>query len=149
MSDISKCPVMGHANTPAASNAGRGTSNRDWWPKQLKLNILHQHSTKSNPLGSTFNYAEAFKQLDLNAVKQDLKISERRYGNAAFSDLAFRQRPAEAATRIWARSPAKAAALAGSLKVGVLMGQPCPRGGWKSRVEGGTAFLWSGTRKRP
>ncbi|WP_028490096.1 catalase/peroxidase HPI [Thiothrix lacustris] len=72
MSDISKCPVMGHANTPAASNAGRGTSNRDWWPKQLKLNILHQHSTKSNPLGSTFNYAEAFKQLDLNAVKQDL-----------------------------------------------------------------------------
>ncbi|WP_424567652.1 catalase/peroxidase HPI [Thiothrix litoralis] len=72
MSDISKCPVMGYANTPAASNAGRGTSNRDWWPKQLKLNILHQHSTKSNPLGSTFNYAEAFKQLDLNAVKQDL-----------------------------------------------------------------------------
>ncbi|MGB3919451.1 MAG: catalase/peroxidase HPI [Thiothrix litoralis] len=63
---------MGYANTPAASNAGRGTSNRDWWPKQLKLNILHQHSTKSNPLGSTFNYAEAFKQLDLNAVKQDL-----------------------------------------------------------------------------
>ncbi|WML90015.1 catalase/peroxidase HPI [Thiothrix lacustris] len=72
MSDVSKCPVMGHANIPAASKAGRGTSNRDWWPKQLRLNILHQHSTKSNPLGSTFNYAEAFKQLDLNAVKQDL-----------------------------------------------------------------------------
>ncbi|SEA83060.1 catalase-peroxidase [Thiothrix caldifontis] len=72
MSDVSKCPVMGHANTPAASNAGRGTSNRDWWPNQLKLNILHQHTAKSNPLGADFNYADEFKKLDLAAIKQDL-----------------------------------------------------------------------------
>lgn len=72
MSDASKCPVMGHANTPATSHAGRGTSNRDWWPNQLKLNILHQHTTKSNPLGADFNYAAAFKTLDLAALKQDL-----------------------------------------------------------------------------
>jgi len=51
---------------------GSGTSNRDWWPNQLNLNILHQHSSKSNPMGETFNYSEEFKKLDLNAVKQDL-----------------------------------------------------------------------------
>lgn len=72
MSDVSKCPVMGHANIPAASNAGRGTSNRDWWPNQLKLNILHQHTAKSNPLGADFHYADEFKKLDLAALKQDL-----------------------------------------------------------------------------
>ncbi len=72
MSNISKCPVAGHANTPAASNAGRGTSNKDWWPNQLKLNILHQHTAKSNPLGASFNYAEEFKKLDLAALKQDI-----------------------------------------------------------------------------
>jgi len=70
MSDISKCPVMGHGSQ---ATAGRGTSNSDWWPNQLKLNILHQHSSKSNPLDKDFNYAEAFKALDLNAVKQDIK----------------------------------------------------------------------------
>jgi len=69
MSDEKKCPVTGTAN---AQVAGRGTSNRDWWPNQLNLNILHQHSSKSNPMGETFNYAEEFKKLDLNAVKQDL-----------------------------------------------------------------------------
>ncbi|QQZ27832.1 catalase/peroxidase HPI [Thiothrix subterranea] len=72
MSDVSKCPVMGHTSTPAASNAGRGTSNRDWWPNQLKLNILHQHTAKSNPLGADFHYADEFKKLDLAAIKQDL-----------------------------------------------------------------------------
>ena len=72
MSDVSKCPVMGHANNPAASKAGRGTSNHDWWPNQLKLNILHQHTAKSNPLGADFNYADEFKKLDLAALKQDL-----------------------------------------------------------------------------
>jgi catalase-peroxidase len=51
---------------------GRGTSNRDWWPNQLQLNILHQHSSKSNPMGEDFNYAEEFKSLDLGAVKKDL-----------------------------------------------------------------------------
>nr|WP_323127466.1 catalase/peroxidase HPI [Thiothrix subterranea] len=63
---------MGHTSTPAASNAGRGTSNRDWWPNQLKLNILHQHTAKSNPLGADFHYADEFKKLDLAAIKQDL-----------------------------------------------------------------------------
>lgn len=69
MSENSKCPFSGHAHK---SVAGGGTSNTDWWPNQLKLNILHQHSHKSNPMGDAFNYAEAFKQLDLQAVKQDL-----------------------------------------------------------------------------
>ena len=60
-----KCPFH-HAN-------GAGTSNRDWWPEQLNLGILHQHSSLSNPLGEEFNYAEEFKSLDLDAVIQDLK----------------------------------------------------------------------------
>jgi catalase-peroxidase len=51
---------------------GRGTSNRDWWPNQLNLNILHQHSPLSNPMGEEFNYAEEFKTLDLEALKKDL-----------------------------------------------------------------------------
>ena len=67
MSDISKCPVMGHGQQ------GGGTSNSEWWPNQLKLNILHQHSAQSNPLDADFNYADAFKALDLDALKQDIK----------------------------------------------------------------------------
>ncbi len=51
---------------------GRGTTNRDWWPNQLKLDILHQHSSKSNPMGEGFHYAKEFKSLDLAAVKEDL-----------------------------------------------------------------------------
>jgi len=54
------------------SRAGRGSSNRDWWPNQLRLEILHQHSSKSNPMGEDFNYAKEFKSLDLEAVKKDL-----------------------------------------------------------------------------
>ena len=50
-----------------------GTTNRDWWPNQLKLDILHQHSSKSNPMGEGFNYAKEFKSLDLEAVKKDLR----------------------------------------------------------------------------
>lgn len=69
MSNSGKCPVMGHAT---ATTADSGTTNSDWWPKQLKLNILHQHTSKSNPLGASFNYADEFKKLDLAAVKQDL-----------------------------------------------------------------------------
>jgi catalase-peroxidase len=53
--------------------ASRGTSNRDWWPNQLRLNILHQHSSKSNPMGEDFNYAKEFNSLDLEAVKKDLR----------------------------------------------------------------------------
>jgi catalase-peroxidase len=62
-----KCPVMHGGNTATS------TSNMDWWPKALNLDILHQHDTKTNPLGETFNYAEEFKKLDLEAVKKDLK----------------------------------------------------------------------------
>ncbi len=64
MSNQGKCPVK-HA-------AGGGTSNQDWWPNQLKLDILRQHSSDSNPMGADFNYAEAFKNLDLDALQQDL-----------------------------------------------------------------------------
>src|SRR5579872_7205332 len=52
--------------------AGDGTSNRDWWPNQLKLELLHQHSSKSNPMGEDFNYAKEFKSLDFAALKKDL-----------------------------------------------------------------------------
>ena len=54
------------------SFAGRGTSNIDWWPKQLNLKILHQHSQKSNPMDKDFNYAEEFNKLDLKSLKKDL-----------------------------------------------------------------------------
>ncbi|MGZ9739395.1 catalase/peroxidase HPI [Pseudomonas azerbaijanorientalis] len=64
MSTESKCP-FNHA-------AGGGTTNRDWWPNQLNLKILSQHSPKSDPLGGDFNYAEAFKSLDFQALKKDL-----------------------------------------------------------------------------
>jgi catalase-peroxidase len=69
MSEESKSPATGGVNMPPA---GRGTTNRDWWPNQLDLSILHQHSSLSNPMGEDFNYAEEFKKLDLAAVKQDL-----------------------------------------------------------------------------
>jgi len=69
MNEDSKCPVTGKTNKPTAA---RGTSNRDWWPNQLKLNLLHQHSPLSNPMGEVFNYAEEFKKLDLEALKKDL-----------------------------------------------------------------------------
>ncbi len=65
----SKCPFH---DGPLKQTAGSGTRNRDWWPNQLKLNILRQHSTLSNPLEKDFNYAEAFKSLDLAAVKKDI-----------------------------------------------------------------------------
>ncbi|GAB4018377.1 catalase/peroxidase HPI [Spirosoma koreense] len=74
--DISKCPFYSgtQKNEPAAkiSVAGNGTQNRDWWPDQLKVHLLRQHSGLSNPMGETFNYAEEFKSLDLEAVKKDL-----------------------------------------------------------------------------
>jgi len=60
------------AKCPFSQGAGGGTTNRDWWPKQLRLDLLHQHSSKSDPMGKDFDYAEAFKSLDLAAVKQDL-----------------------------------------------------------------------------
>ena len=64
-----KCPFTG---ATTKKSAGGGTGNRDWWPNQLKLNILRQHSTLSNPMDKDFSYAEAFKSLDLAEVKQDI-----------------------------------------------------------------------------
>ena len=64
-----KCPFSGGALT---QSAGGGTSNRDWWPNQLPLNILRQNSSLVDPMGENFNYADEFKTLDLNAVKNDL-----------------------------------------------------------------------------
>lgn len=65
----SKCPFHGGA---LKGTAGGGSRNRDWWPNQLRLNILRQHSNLSNPMDEAFNYAEAFKKLDLKAVKKDI-----------------------------------------------------------------------------
>lgn len=69
MSDSKTCPVTGRTGSPTA---GRGTTNQDWWPNQLNLKMLHQNSSEANPMGEGFNYAEAFKTLDLDAVKGDL-----------------------------------------------------------------------------
>ncbi len=60
------------AKCPFHHTAGGGTTNRDWWPNQLKVELLHQHSAKSDPMGGDFNYAEEFKSLDFAALKQDL-----------------------------------------------------------------------------
>jgi catalase-peroxidase len=64
MSTEAKCPFH--------QTAGGGTTNRDWWPNSLRLDLLHQHSSKSDPMGADFDYAEAFRSLDLAAVKRDL-----------------------------------------------------------------------------
>ncbi len=60
MSEESKCPVTG----------GRGTTNRDWWPNQLRLDILHQHSSKSDPMGEDFNYPERVQESQLQSCKE-------------------------------------------------------------------------------
>ena len=69
VNESSRCPFMGGA---LEKTAGMGTTNRDWWPNALNLKILRQHSNLSNPMDEDFNYAEAFKSLDLAAVKKDL-----------------------------------------------------------------------------
>jgi catalase-peroxidase len=68
MSQNSKCPVTGHA-----PRTGSGTTNQDWWPNQLRLDLLSQHSCKSNPMGKDFNYAKEFRSLDFKALKKDLR----------------------------------------------------------------------------
>src|ERR1039457_7477423 len=65
----SKCPVISGA---VKHSADHGKSIRDWWPDKLNLNILRQHSSKSNPMGKEFNYIKEFKKLDFDAVKKDL-----------------------------------------------------------------------------
>ena len=67
--EVKKCPVMHGAIT---KNSGSGTSNKEWWPNQLSLNILHQHGKKSNPENNNFNYREEFKKLDYQSLKKDL-----------------------------------------------------------------------------
>ncbi|MFP5111406.1 catalase/peroxidase HPI [Bacillaceae bacterium C204] len=67
--NMGKCPFHGSTTSSKSS----GTSNRDWWPNQLNLNILHQHDRKSNPMGEDFDYAEEFKKLDYDALKHDLQ----------------------------------------------------------------------------
>ena len=69
MTNEAKCPFAGDVGKNTVAGA---PSNADWWPNQLKLNVLHQHSSKSDPMGGAFNYAEAFKSLDLDAVVKDL-----------------------------------------------------------------------------
>ena len=68
-SSAGQCPFLSGS---LKKTAGGGVKNRDWWPNELKLNILRQHAPQSNPLGEDFNYAEAFKSLDFNALKQDV-----------------------------------------------------------------------------
>jgi catalase-peroxidase len=70
MSTESQCP-FNHGQL-LAKTAGGGTTNRDWWPNQLNIRILHQHTSKSDPMDPNFNYAEEFKSLDLAALKKDL-----------------------------------------------------------------------------
>ncbi|MGB1169271.1 MAG: catalase/peroxidase HPI [Flavobacteriaceae bacterium] len=67
--DITKCPFMSGAQKKPA---GGGTSNRDWWPNELKLNILRQNASKSNPMGEDFDYSEAFKSINYDELKQDV-----------------------------------------------------------------------------
>lgn len=71
VNDLSKCPF--HNGSMKKGTAGSAPTNRDWWPNQIKLNILRQHSSLSNPMDPNFNYAEEFKSLDLAAVKKDLE----------------------------------------------------------------------------
>ena len=71
--DPTSCPVIGHAAAATRTTAAGGMTNGDWWPDQLNLAILHQNSPAGNPLGTGFDYAAEFKQLDLAAVKEDLR----------------------------------------------------------------------------
>jgi len=66
------CPVMSGKAGPQRHTVAGALSNRDWWPNQLNLQILHQNSAKSDPMGADFNYADEFKKLDLEAVKKDI-----------------------------------------------------------------------------
>jgi len=70
--DFSKCPFH-NGQMQKTKPAGSGTTNKDWWPKQLKLNILKQHTKKTNPMDADFNYVEAFKSLDYEGLKKDLQ----------------------------------------------------------------------------
>lgn len=68
----SGCPMNGSGKGSGATRTLLGRTNRDWWPNQLSLDILHQHGRSGSPMGDGFDYAQAFKSLDLAAVKRDL-----------------------------------------------------------------------------
>ncbi len=70
--DGAKCPFTGATATPTQSSAGNGTRNQDWWPNQLRLNILRQHSNLTNPMDSSFDYVKEFNSIDYKALKQDI-----------------------------------------------------------------------------
>lgn len=69
MGEKGKCPVTGMTKD---KNAAGGTSNRDWWPNQLNIKMLHQNPAVRNPMGEAFDYAEEFKKLDLEAIKKKI-----------------------------------------------------------------------------
>jgi catalase-peroxidase len=73
MENTGKCPVMGAPAGPGRHTAASAMSNRDWWPNQLNLSILHQNPPKGNPMGEGFNYVEEFKKLDYRALKKDIQ----------------------------------------------------------------------------
>ena len=88
--ELSKCPVTG-AGTTAKFSAGRGQSNRDFWPNSLNLKILSQHSNMTNPMDKKFNYAKEFKKLNYNALKRDLsKLMRRIYSTSIYQALRLR-----------------------------------------------------------
>ncbi len=67
-----KCPFNHGSGAVIRQTSGGGTTNTDWWPNRLKIELLHQHSPKANPMGEEFNYAEEFKTLDYDGLKKDL-----------------------------------------------------------------------------
>ena len=111
------------AKFPFKHAAGGGTSNRDWWPNQLRIDLLHQHSSKSDPMGEDFDYAKEFESLDFAAVKKDLAASDDRV--AAL--VAGRLRPLRPACSFaWRGTPPAptAPAMAGAAAVAVSSASP-------------------------
>ena len=72
MAGDSKCPITGNTGSTGRPDFTKGTTNKDWWPNQLNLGVLHQNSNLSNPMGCKFNYVEEFMTLDLQELKKDL-----------------------------------------------------------------------------
>jgi catalase (peroxidase I) len=103
MSTEAKCPFH-HA-------AGEGTSNRDWWPNQLRLQILSQRSPLSNPMDKGFNYAKAFNSLDLAAVKKDILALMTTLDRFSFAWRGTVREPIESPTAEEARGPASSDSL--------------------------------------
>ena len=97
-----KSPVMNGAN---GTKTARARSNRDWWPNQLNLEILHQNSPLSNPMGAQFNYAEEFKKVDLAALKKDVEAGLRWSPDVDETDIAVKVNGGEVTCGPTRRSP--------------------------------------------